>query len=257
MKEFDRLVDIMETLRAPGGCPWDAEQTHRSIAGNAIEEAYELADAIDRDDTDAMLEELGDVLLQVVFHSTMAREEGRFDVKDVVNCLCDKLVYRHPHVFGSEQADGAGGVIRNWERLKRREKGKKERESIFSGIPDSLPAVLHALKIQSVASRAGFDWESGEQVLDKLEEELSELQEASALEDSRKMEDEIGDLIFSLVNLARKLGLDPEAGLRRTSRKFVQRFREIEKEAARSGRSPEDMPMDEKEKIWQGAKTAE
>jgi len=253
-RPFDRLVTIMETLRAPGGCPWDAEQTHQSLVKNLIEEAYELADAIEADDAEAMMEELGDVLLQVVFHSTMAREAGRFDVTDVIHHLCEKLIYRHPHVFADGEADNADAVIRNWDRLKRREKSKKERASVMSGIPQSLPALLYALKVQSTAGRAGFDWEAAAEVLDKIGEERQELAEALEKGASAEIEDELGDLMFSVVNLARKLELDPETALRRANRKFVNRFHAMENAARQSGKPLSEIPMDEKERIWQGAK---
>ncbi|MDZ7833591.1 MAG: nucleoside triphosphate pyrophosphohydrolase [Desulfobacterales bacterium] len=255
MEAFDRLVKIMETLRAPGGCPWDAEQTHQSLVKNLIEEAYELAEAIDKDDPEAVMEELGDVLLQVVFHSTLAKEAERFEVTDVINYLCDKLVYRHPHVFGDTQVSGARDVIRNWDRLKRKENGKQKRESILSGVPERLPALLYALKIQSTASRVGFDWEHPAQVREKIDEELAELSAAMDGESSRDMAEEIGDILFSVVNLARKLDIDPEAALRRSNRKFAHRFYAIEKTAAQAGKRLSEMPMDEKEAIWQAAKT--
>ena len=251
---FDRLITIMETLRAPGGCPWDAEQTHQSLVKNLIEEAYELADAIAADDAEAMMEELGDVLLQVVFHSTLAKEAGRFEAADVINHLCEKLVYRHPHVFADTEADNADAVIRNWDRLKRREKSKKERASIMSGIPRSLPALLYALKVQSTASRVGFDWEAAAEVLDKIGEERQELVEALEKGASAEVEEEIGDLMFSVVNLARKLNLDPESALRGANRKFVDRFYAIEAAARQSGKQLSEIPMDEKEMIWQGTK---
>ena len=254
MEAFDRLVHIMETLRAPGGCPWDAEQTHKSLVKNLIEEAYELADAIDADDPEYIMEELGDVLLQVVFHSTMAKEAGRFEITDVINYLCDKLIYRHPHVFGNARVNDSGDVISNWDRLKRKENGKQARESILSGIPETLPALLYALKIQATASRVGFDWETAAEVREKINEEFAELSAAIVSDSTTDIEDEIGDLIFSLVNLSRKLDIDPDAALRRSNRKFVRRFREIEKAARRDGKRLSEMPMDEKEAIWQAAK---
>jgi tetrapyrrole methylase family protein/MazG family protein len=257
MEAFDRLVTIMETLRAPGGCPWDAEQTHGSLVKNLIEEAYELADAIYEDDAGEIMEELGDVLLQVVFHGTIAKEQGRFSVPDVIDHLCEKLIYRHPHVFGEAEVRGSEDVIRNWERLKRRESGKKKRTSVFAGIPSSIPALLYALKIQSVAGRAGFDWDGPEGVVEKIEEEVEELfraMEGGALD---IVEEEIGDLLFSMVNLSRKLGLDPESALRRANRKFERRFSAIEDAASQSGRALTDIPMEEKERIWQAAKKEE
>lgn len=254
MKEMERLVQIMETLRAPGGCPWDAEQDHQSLVPSMLEEAYELAEAIDRRDPGAMAEELGDVLLQVVFHSVIAREEGHFTLADVIGRLCDKLVYRHPHVFGDSGAADAQAVARNWERLKNGEQGKTGRKSIADGIPKNLPALLYALKIQARAQRAGFDWEDAAGVMEKIREEVDEVEAAVRGGESEAAADEIGDLIFSAVNLARKLGVDPETALSRTNRRFAHRFRQIEKAAETRGIPVGEMPMAEKERIWQQSK---
>ncbi len=254
MKELDRLVEIMETLRAPGGCPWDAEQDHKSIMKCLIEETYELADAIEGENPEYLMEELGDVLLQVVFHSIIAKEDGLFTLADVIDYLSDKLIYRHPHVYGDVRVKDAKEVTRNWERLKRSENGKENRRSIFDGIPHTLPALLYALKIQSVAGRVGFDWEGAEGVVDKIREEIDELSEVMAVKDTEAMESEIGDLFFSVVNLARKLKIDPEAALRKTNRKFMRRFFEIEKAAKEKQLLLSDMPRDEMEEIWEQAK---
>lgn len=254
METMDRLIEIMDTLRSPEGCPWDREQTHKSLVKCLIEETHELVDAIEVDDPETLREELGDVLLQVVFHSAIAKDEGRFTLDDVIRTLSDKLIYRHPHVFGKTSVRNSEEVIRNWENLKRREEGKKERESILSGIPATLPALLTALKIQSVASRAGFDWERPDGVFDKITEEMDEVRNAMETGDRKRIEEEIGDLIFSTVNLARMLKIDPEAALRQTNRKFTRRFHEIEK-AARAQNIPlADMPMADKEHHWQAAK---
>ncbi|MFO8111906.1 MAG: nucleoside triphosphate pyrophosphohydrolase [Desulfosalsimonadaceae bacterium] len=254
MKEMDRLVKVMERLRGPGGCPWDAAQNHKSMIKGLIEEAYELADAIENENADEMMEELGDVLLQVVFHSIIAAEEGEFTLNDVANCLADKLIYRHPHVFGEKQVNGAEEVIVNWEKLKRKENGKRDRTSILSGIPETLPALLYALKIQSAASRVGFDWDDVTGVIEKIREEIDELTEAAAANAADRMEDEIGDMMFSVVNLARKIKVDPEAALRRTSKKFATRFVDIEQAAREKNIPVSEMPMDEKERVWQAAK---
>ncbi len=254
MEAMDRLMDIMDTLRGPGGCPWDVEQDHKSIMKCLIEETYELADAIDGDDVDVLKEELGDVFLQVVFHSAIARDNKMFTLDEVINELCDKLIYRHPHVFGDTSVRDSGEVIKNWERLKRKEKTKKQRESILSGIPNTLPALLNALKIQSVVSRVGFDWENPEGVVDKIKEEIQELGDAMEVKNKDRMEDEIGDLFFSVVNLARLLNIDPEAALRRTNKKFSQRFYEIEKKAKEQNIRLSEMPMAEKDRIWEDAK---
>lgn len=254
MKEMDRLIKVMERLRGPGGCPWDAAQSHKSMIKGLIEEAYELADAIENENPDEMMEELGDVLLQVVFHSIIAAEDGEFTINDVANCLADKLIYRHPHVFGEKQVNGAEEVIVNWEKLKRKESGKRERTSILSGIPETLPALLYALKIQSAASRVGFDWDDAAGVIGKIREEIDELSEAAAANAADRIEDEIGDMMFSVVNLARKIKVDPEAALRRSSKKFASRFVEIEQAGREKNIPVSEMPMDEKERVWQAAK---
>ena len=254
MKEMDRLVEIMETLRAPGGCPWDAQQNHKSLVPSLIEEAYELVEAIEKDDADEMAEELGDVLLQVVFHSIIAGEDGQFTFAEVADRLADKLVYRHPHVFGNIEVADAAEVTRNWDQLKGAENGKSERTSIVDGIPASLPALLYALKLQSRARRAGFDWDDAEGVIEKLREEIDELDAAAKNRDSAAVADEIGDLIFSAVNLARKLGVDPEAAVHRVNRRFAGRFAHIEKAAQKQGVAVSEMSMAEKERIWQQAK---
>lgn len=254
MKEMDRLVKIMETLRAPGGCPWDAKQDHKSLLPCLIEEAYELAEAIENDDPGPMAEELGDVLLQVVFHSIIAAENHRFTLDDVIKHLCEKLIYRHPHVFGNTEVADSSEVILNWERLKNGEKGKTDRIAISDGIPRTLPALLYSLKLQARAGRAGFDWEDASGIIGKIREETRELQAAVTEDDLEAAGDEIGDLIFSAVNLARRLGIDPEAAVRRVNQRFAERFGSIEKAAARQGIAVADMPMAEKERIWEQAK---
>ena len=254
MKELDRLMDIMDTLRGPGGCPWDVEQDHKSIMKCLIEETYELADAIESGEREYLMEELGDVFLQVVFHSAIAKDNHMFTLEEVINDLCDKLIYRHPHVFSDTTVKDSKEVIRNWERLKRKENTKKQRKSILAGIPNTLPALLYALKIQSIAGRVGFDWENPEGILDKIKEEIQEVSEAVGSENKDRMEDEVGDLFFSAVNLARKLDIDPEAALRRTNKKFAARFYEIEKVAKDQGVKLSDMPMAEKDRIWEDSK---
>lgn len=246
MEALNRLMDIMDRLRAPDGCPWDREQTHKSIMKCLIEETYELAEAIEGQDDEALREELGDVFLQVIFHCAIAKDAGRFTLDAVIQELCDKLVYRHPHVFGDASVKDSDEVIKNWERLKRKESTKKHRESILSGIPKELPALLKALKIQSVVSRVGFDWEKPVDVVEKIREETREVAEAMASADKDRMEAEIGNLIFSVVNLARQLKVDPEAALRRTNATFTRRFHEIENVAKEKGVRLVDMPMAEK-----------
>jgi len=254
MKEFDKLLQIFERLRAPGGCPWDAEQDHKSISQCIIEESYELFDAILHEDKDHMQEELGDVLLQVIFHSIIARDLGEFSLKDVINGLTDKLISRHPHVFADVVLNSSKEVIRNWQKLKKSEKGKVERESILDGIPKSLPSLLAARKIQATVSRVGFDWKDAIGVMEKIREEIGELDEAIHSKNTDAMEDEIGDLLFSVVNLARKCKVDPEAALRRTNRKFAKRFESIEKESKRRGVNLEEMELTEMDRIWEASK---
>jgi len=254
MKEFDRLVEIHERLRGPGGCPWDAEQDHKSLSRCLIEEAYELFDAILSGNVEHMREELGDVLLQVVFHSVIAKDQGEFTLQDVINDLCDKLIYRHPHVFGDVDVSDSQEVIRNWERLKKKENGKQLRESMLDGIPETLPSLLHARKIQSIVSRVGFDWPDAHGVIEKIKEEADELFEAIQSKDQDEKENETGDLLFSIVNLARFNGIDPEAALRRTNHKFKKRFYEIEQEAKRRGIHIEDMTLEKMNAVWEDAK---
>jgi len=254
MKEFERLIGIMEKLRGPGGCPWDAAQTLESIMKCLIEEAFELRDAVLEKNLPAIREELGDVLLQVVFCGLIARDKGYFDLEDVIEYLCDKLVYRHPHVFGDTVVKDAEEVLKNWEKLKEQEEGKAGRESIFSGLPKSLPALLYALKIQSLAARVGFDWPDAKGVLSKIAEETRELSAAveSGIKDD--IEAEIGDLLFTVVNLCRHIKIDPETALQRANMKFTGRFREIEKKARAAGISLSDMENAEMERIWEAAK---
>ena len=254
MKEFDRLVEILERLRGPGGCPWDADQDHKSISRCMIEEAYELIDAIDSDNVAHLKEELGDVLLQVVFHSTIAKDMGEFTIKEVIDVLCSKLIHRHPHVFGDVSVSGSGEVLKNWDRLKKMEDGKNQRQSILDGIPEMLPSLLYARKIQSVVSRVGFDWKDPSGVIEKIREEADELLQAMRSGNREQVEEETGDLLFSIVNLARFNNTDPEAALRKTNQKFIKRFHEIEKQARERGIHLEDMTLEEMDSIWEKAK---
>jgi MazG family protein len=260
---FRRFVRIMERLQEPGGCPWDIEQTHESLKPYMIEEAYEALDAIDRADWADLAEELGDVLLQVVFHSVLARRTGRFHIDDVIETASAKMVRRHPHVFGETEAKTAGEVLHNWEQLKAKERAAKasaregggEAGSTLAGVPDTLPALLKAQRMQEKAARVGFDWENPMQVLDKVEEEIRELRQAIAASDAKHAREEIGDLIFSLVNLARFLNIDAEDAVRQTGGKFKFRFQYIEQKARELGRPLTDMSLDEMESYWQAAKT--
>jgi tetrapyrrole methylase family protein/MazG family protein/ATP diphosphatase len=259
-----RLIEIMAALRTPGsGCPWDLEQDFRSIAPYTIEEAYEVADAIERDDLADLKDELGDLLLQVVFHARMAQEQHAFVFQDVVDAICDKLIRRHPHVFGGAESLDAGGVSAQWDEIKAREKAAKQgapAESLLEGVPLALPALTRALKLQQKASKVGFDWDDAQQVLSKIREETEEVSaelSAPGVDASPALEEEIGDLLFVVANLARHAKVDPEQALRRANAKFERRFRHIEQRLAEAGRSPEAASLDEMEALWVEAKAAE
>ena len=294
-EKFERAVSIMARLRAPGGCPWDREQTFDSIKPYTLEEAYEVLEAIDNRDWDELKGELGDLLLQVLFYSEMAQEDGRFSIDDVLERLSDKLVHRHPHVFGDVKAETSADVLRNWEALKAEEKKKRleagggkaakeeaKPESVLAGVSSAIPALLEAYKLSSRAAHVGFDWPNVEGLFDKLSEETSELQQElkhfpapgprpaqRGIAGSRtgavtppeelktRLEDEIGDMLFVLVNIARYLSLDPESALKKTNRKFKRRFQWLEQEIRRSGRRLEDATLDEMEALWQQSKTQE
>jgi XTP/dITP diphosphohydrolase len=245
-----RLIDIMDELREK--CPWDREQTIASLRKNTIEETYELVDAIDSADMQSIREELGDLLLHIVFYSKIGAEQGAFTLADVAEGISDKLVYRHPHVFGDVQADTSDDVRHNWEALKTRE-GKKKRTTL-SGVPKTLPAVVKALRIGEKAAAVGFDWERREDVWDKVHEEAAELKAEILAGDNDRATDEFGDLMFALINAARLYGIDPEAALERTNRKFIARFGYMEAAAEATGRSLSDMPLPEMETLWQEAK---
>lgn len=250
---IDRLLQIMKDLRNPEkGCPWDCAQTSETIAGYTLEEAYEVYDAIERQDDVMLKEELGDLLFHVVFHSRIAEEKGLFNFSDVAETVSDKMIRRHPHVFGAEKN------APNWEALKQSEREEKKQTSVLSGIAKSLPATTRAYKLQNRAARVGFDWDNPELVLDKIHEELQELkEELSPPENFEKQEDELGDLLFACVNLARKLGIDPEKALKRTNRKFERRFSYIEEKLKERGRLFEKTSLDEMEELWIEAKLTE
>ncbi|MFZ0285213.1 MAG: nucleoside triphosphate pyrophosphohydrolase [Terriglobales bacterium] len=285
---FERAVSIMARLRAPGGCPWDREQTFDSIKPYTLEETYEVLEAIDNRDWPELAGELGDLLLQVLFYSEMAREQGSFSIDDVLDRLANKLIGRHPHVFGDVKADTPAEVLRNWEALKAEEKRKKdggnadeaEPEAILSGISSAMPALLEAHKLSSRAANIGFDWPNVEGLFDKLREETAELQEhlkefpapgpqpqgrgvagsgqPQISDDLRqRLEGEVGDLFFVLVNIARYLSLDSESALRKTNRKFRRRFQWMESQLRASGQTPEQVSMQELEALWQQAKQQE
>jgi tetrapyrrole methylase family protein/MazG family protein len=246
----------MRRLRGPGGCPWDAEQTHESLKRYLLEESYEVIEAIDNNDPLHLKEELGDLMLQPIFHAAIAEENGEFTMDDVLETICDKLVLRHPHVFGDKVIRTANEQLENWERIKKEEKGE-ERKSALAGVPPHLPALLKAQKITEKAARVGFDWEHVDQVFAKVMEELREFEETMIQGDGERMEEELGDLLFSIVNLGRFLSLDPEDALRKTIERFARRFSHIENTMLARGVRLQDASLDEMESLWQEAKFAE
>jgi XTP/dITP diphosphohydrolase len=248
---FRRLLTIMDELRE--GCPWDREQTMASLRNLTIEETYELADAILDDDLDGVAEELGDLLLHMVFYARIGDERGAFDVADVLHRVCDKLVHRHPHIYGDTEVSGTEEVKQNWERLKLRE-GKR---SVLAGVPRSLPALIKAQRMQEKAGKVGFEWDHIDQVRAKVAEEQRELEEAIASGERDRVEQEYGDLLFALVNLGRYLDVEPETALERTNRKFLRRFGHIERRVAESGRELADMDLAGMDDLWEEAKRAE
>ncbi|MDE3035064.1 MAG: nucleoside triphosphate pyrophosphohydrolase [Nitrospirota bacterium] len=265
-ESFDRLVHLMATLRAPEGCPWDRKQTHESLKPYLIEEAYEVLETIDHKDARKLREELGDLLLQVLFHAQIGTEEGTFTITEVLDQLADKLVRRHPHVFAKQEQPGdtlsPDQVYSNWEQIKRDERARAgQAESALHGVPKTLPSLLRAFQVQARASRVGFDWphtrEGTERVIEKIEEEVRELREALADETDDKadrVESEFGDLFFALVNLARFVKVNPEEALRGTTNRFVARFQLMEAAAARAGRPLDRMTLDELDRLWNDAK---
>lgn len=252
-KNIARLLRIMERLRGPGGCPWDREQTHESIRHNLIEECYEALEALDSGDVGAFRDELGDLLLQIVFHAQMAGEAGRFDFDSIAGSVCEKLVRRHPHVFGSKKARDSAEVLKQWEAIK---KSEKSAASIvhLEELPRHLPALLKADKVQRKVARVGFDWKRADDVVAKIEEELRELKAAHASGDRKRFEEELGDLLFAAVNLARFEGLHAEELLDRAVAKFVKRFQQIERAVHKSGRRLEDCALEELDALWESAK---
>ncbi len=248
---FEGLVEVVRALRGPEGCPWDKQQTHQSLIPYLIEEAYEVVEAIERDQPSALREELGDLLLQVLMHSQIASEAGQFDIHQVIQNLIAKLIERHPHVFGDVRAEDAETVLQNWDRIKREQTAQ---ESILEGIPRSMPALLRALEVSKRAARAGFEWENIQGVVEKLEEELTELRSAIEQANSQRIAEEIGDALFTLVNIARHARLDPEDSLCKMVDRFIARFQWMEQTARQQGRSLESLTPDEWEELWQKAK---
>ncbi len=248
------LEEIVAILRAPGGCPWDAEQTHESTRRDFLEEAYEVAEAIDEGNTEHLKEELGDVLLQVVFHTQMEKEAGRFDLNDAADGVCKKLIYRHPHVFGEVEVSGSAQVLENWEQLKRSEKQQNTHTDALQSVARSLPALWRAEKVQKKARKAGFDWDDPTGPMDKLNEELAELQTAVA--EGSNIEEELGDLLFAAVNLSRFLNVDCENALNAATDKFIRRFATVEQLARAKGCAMESMTLAELDALWAQAKKA-
>ncbi|HTO30354.1 MAG TPA: nucleoside triphosphate pyrophosphohydrolase [Pararhizobium sp.] len=269
-QNITRLIEIMEALRQPEtGCPWDIVQTFETIKPYTLEEAYEVADAIERKDMDDLCDELGDLLLQVVFHARMAEEAGDFAFGDVVEAITKKMIRRHPHVFARSDADTPQAVKLQWDEIKQAEKAERRERRARRGLPEdtskghlgsvqrSFPALVEALKLQERAARVGFDWSSPEPILDKIEEEIAELREALALNDKAKVADELGDLIFAVVNIGRHVGADPEMALRGTNTKFRRRFSHIETTLEEGGESLEAATLERMEELWQAAKAIE
>ncbi|MEC8891724.1 MAG: nucleoside triphosphate pyrophosphohydrolase [Candidatus Poribacteria bacterium] len=254
---FDRLVDVVAMLRSKNGCPWDLAQTHESLKADLIEEAYELIEAIDAKVPKKICDELGDLLMQVMLHSQIATDRNEFSVDEVIENLTEKLVRRHPHVFGSVVATDENEVLENWEEIKRGEEGNKDRKSSLDGIPHSLPSLQRAEKIQKRASRAGFDWDQTEDVLPKLQEEIDEIEESIRNDDITEIEMEIGDLLFSVVNLCRFLNVQPEEALRKSTRKFVDRFQRMETALERTNKKFKDYDLSTLDQIWEQVKQQE
>ncbi len=252
MEAFGRLLDIMDELRVK--CPWDKKQTNESLRTNTIEETYELCEALMREDNVNIKKELGDLLLHIVFYAKIGEEKEAFDIKDVCDALCEKLIYRHPHVFGTVEAETAGKVEQNWEQLKLKEKGGNK--TVLAGVPSSLPSIVKAHRIQDKVRNVGFDWEEREQVWDKVKEEFDELMVEVRKEDSDKMEAEFGDLFFSLINAARLYKVNPDNALERTNQKFIRRFNYLEEHAKEKDVELKNMSLAEMDALWNDAKAA-
>ena len=249
LSKFDALAEIIARLRAPDGCPWDREQTHASLRENLLTECYEVLEALDQGDADKLCEELGDLLLQIVLHAQIAKDDGEFQIGDVVNGISSKIIARHPHVFGSTKVKDAEEVMYNWEALKREERGGGA--SMLEGVPKAMPALGYAYEIQRRVARVGFDWEDIEGVIEKLAEEVKELREAGTPEERAQ---EYGDLLFTLVNIARRDGVDSEAALREANRKFYKRFAYMEELCRQRGLNFQEMSFDEQNALWEEAK---
>jgi tetrapyrrole methylase family protein/MazG family protein len=253
MNQFERLVNIMGKLRSPEGCPWDLKQDHKSLRPYLIEEAYEVVEAINSGDDQKLKEELGDLLLQIVFHARLAEEKGHFDISDVAERISEKIISRHPHVFEKKREITPEEVLHNWEHIKIANSGKEE-YSVLEGVPKSLPALLKAYRVQEKVARFGFDWEKTEEILDKIREEIGELEQSFREGEREDVREELGDLLFSIVNLCRRLGHSPEEALNSTTEKFKKRFQYIEDRLREMGKSLSDSNLEEMDKLWEEAK---
>ena len=253
LEAFGRFLDVLDTLREK--CPWDKKQTNESLRPNTIEETFELCDALLKNDSENICKELGDVLLHVCFYAKIGSETGDFDIADVCNKLTDKLIFRHPHVYGDTQAQTAGEVVQNWEQIKLKEKDGNK--SVLGGVPEALPSLIKAYRIQDKACNVGFDWDKKEDIWDKIKEELQELQVELEKEDKEKSIDEFGDVLFSIINMGRLYHINPDNALERTNRKFIRRFNYVEQQSLRSGKSLKDMTLGEMDALWNEAKELE
>jgi len=252
--EFSDLVEIMKLLRSEKGCPWDRDQNHESLKKYLIEETYEVLEAIDLKDKDKLCEELGDLLLQVVFHAQIGSEEGTFNIDDVITSICRKMILRHTHVFGGDKAETPDEVVDNWEAIKRKEKDVKSHTEVLRDVPSNLPALMRSYKVQQKAAQVGFDWDNIQDVFDKVDEEIRELKDVYTSKNVERISDEMEDVFFALVNLSRFLKVQPELALTGTINKFIKRFEYIEQESLKAGRKLEEMTLSEMDELWNKAK---
>lgn len=250
LEAFGRVLDILDELRKK--CPWDRVQTNETLRQNTIEETYELCDALMKNNKNEICKELGDILLHIVFYSKIGAEKGDFDIKNVCDNLCEKLIYRHPHVFAETEVSDSSDVVNNWEQLKLREKGGNNR--VLSGVPEALPSMIKAFRIQEKAANVGFDWDTPQGAINKIEEEFRELREEIDMGNKERAEQELGDLLFSIINVARKFGIFPDNALEKTNKKFIDRFNYVEQASIDKGKRLKEMSMEEMDLLWDGAK---
>jgi len=251
---FSDLLEIIKILRGENGCPWDREQTHESIKKYLIEETYEVLEVIDLGDKKRVCDELGDLLLQIVFHAQIAQEEGDFTIDDVVTGICRKMISRHTHVFGDEKAENSDEVLTNWEKIKKKEKGIRSQTDVLKDVPSNLPALMRSYKVQQKAAQVGFDWDNVEDAIKKVDEEIVELKEVYKDKDVERITDEVGDVLFSIVNVTRFLKVQPELALTSSINKFIKRFEYIEQESKKANKKIEDMSLEEMDELWNKAK---